>query len=91
MTSTQFDAETTARLDAIRANPNPHPDKRYQRVLAWVRALDREAAIDSTKSVFAIVGVAAVIAYMGTMPPYLVPLGLALVGCAWYADYRRHF
>jgi hypothetical protein len=91
MTSTQFDAETSARLDAIRANPNPHAAGFIKRSIAWGKALDREAALDSAKSVFAVVGVGAAVAYMGTMPPYLVPLALALFGFAWYADYRRHF
>jgi hypothetical protein len=78
-------------LDRIAANPNPRPDGRLRRGLAWVRALDRAAALDSARSVFAVVGVGAAVAYMGTMPPYLVPLALALFGATWYADYRRHF
>ena len=62
-----------------------------RRSIAWGRALDREAALDSVKSVFALVGVGATLAYMGTMPPYLVPFAFVLVAGAWYADYRRHF
>lgn len=58
---------------------------------AWGRNLDREAALDSVRNVFAFVGVGAVLAYMGTMPPYLVPGAVLLVAGAWYLDYRRHF
>jgi len=62
-----------------------------KRGIAWGRSLDRAAAWDSARSVFALIGVGAVVAYMGTMPPYLVPLALAVMAGAWYADYRRHF
>lgn len=62
-----------------------------KRGIAWGRSLDREAALDSARSVFALIGVGAVVAYMGTMPPFLVPLALVIVAGAWYADYRRHF
>jgi|HubBroStandDraft_4_1064222.scaffolds.fasta_scaffold158327_1 hypothetical protein len=62
-----------------------------KRGIAWGRSLDREAALDSARSVFALIGVGAVVAYMGTMPPFLVPLALVIMAGAWYADYRRHF
>jgi len=62
-----------------------------KRSIAWGRALDREAALDSVKSVFALVGVGAVLAYMGTMPPYLVPVAGCVLTGAWWADYMRHF
>ena len=62
-----------------------------KRGIAWGRTLDREAAWDSARSVFALIGVGAVVAYMGTMPPYLVPFAIVVMAGAWYADYRRHF
>lgn len=64
---------------------------RIKRGIAWGRAIDREAAFDSARSVFAMIGVGAVLAYMGTMPPYLVPFAVVIIAGAWYFDYLRHF
>ena len=90
----------TTLIDRIAANPNPRRNVvsralgaiwralPAQRTLA---ALDREAALDSARNVFAVLGVGAALAYMGTMPPYLVPVALVLVAGVWYVDYLRHF
>ncbi len=64
---------------------------RIKRAIARCRGIDREAAIDSVRSVFAMIGVGSVLAYMGTMPPYLVPVALVMIAGAWYFDYLRHF
>jgi hypothetical protein len=90
----------TTLIDRIAANPNPRRNVvsralgaiwralPAQRTLA---ALDREAAVDSARNVFAVLGAGAALAYMGTMPPYLVPVALVLIAGVWYGDYLRHF
>lgn len=85
-------------IDRIKANPNPRDERMtwavtrfVRRSIAWGRNLDRAAAVDSVKNVLAFIGVGAVLAYMGTMPPYLVPLATGIFGGAWYLDYVRHF
>jgi hypothetical protein len=78
-------------IDRIIANPNPHKLFWLSNVLYKLKSLDKDASIDSARNVFAVVGVGAAVAYMGTMPPYLVPVALVLFGFAFYADYRRHF
>ena len=95
MTSAQFDHETAERLNRIATNPNPRLEwavtRFVRRSIAWGRNLDRAAAVDSGRNVLAFIGVGAVLAYMGTMPPYLVPLATGIFGGAWYLDYMRHF
>jgi len=41
--------------------------------------------------VLAIIGGAAVLACLGTMPPLLIPVGLVLLGLVFWLDYERHF
>jgi len=72
----------------IREPARPGPVRRF---IAWGKALDREAALDSARNVLAIIGAGAVLAYMGTMPSYLVPVALGVFGGTWYLDYLRHF
>jgi hypothetical protein len=76
---------------AIITIPSESQASLLSRCASWYRTLDRAAAIDSARNVFAVLGVGAVFAYMGTMPPLLVPVGLAITAGAWYADYLRHF
>lgn len=67
------------------------PKTRLGKAWRFLRSLDRDAAIDSARTVLACIGGAAILAYMGTMPPVLVPLALVIVIGLWYADYLRHF
>ncbi len=67
--SAQFDFETRMRLDRIRQFPNPRSFRgRLRRVAEFLRNVDRAAAIDSLRNVLAMIGGAAVLAYLGTMP-----------------------
>jgi hypothetical protein len=63
---------------------------RLRAFLAW-RKLDRAAAIDSAKNVFAVLGVGSVLADFSTMRLWLLVPGAVLLVGAWYADYLRHF
>jgi hypothetical protein len=81
--------------DSFTQFPNPRkPQTLRERVrafLAWRKQLDRAAAIDSARNVFAILGIGSVLADFATMRPlFLVPGALLLVA-VWYADYLRHF
>lgn len=61
------------------------------RSVAWGKHLNREAAIDSARNVFAVVGVTSSMAYLSTMPWFWMPFSIAILAGAWYADYLRHF
>lgn len=68
----------------------PTMSARLRAFLAW-RKLDRAAAIDSAKNVFAILGVGSILADFATMKPLLLVPGAILLVGVWYADYLRHF
>jgi hypothetical protein len=91
-TAAQFDLETAERLDRIRQFPNPRSfSGRVRRFAAWCRAVHQEAALDSLRNVLAVIGGAALLAYLGTMPNVLVPLGFGIFALVWWLDYERHF
>lgn len=76
-------------IDRIIANPNPRSSW-IKRSVAWGKSLNREAAIDSAKSVFAVLGVGTVLADFGTMRAWmLLPCAACFAG-AWWGDYIRH-
>jgi 4-amino-4-deoxy-L-arabinose transferase-like glycosyltransferase len=62
-----------------------------KRLLAFFRSIDREAAIDSTKNVLAILGVGTVIGdFASKMPLYFMLPALMILAGVWYMDYLRH-
>lgn len=62
-----------------------------RKLIAWLKALNREAALDSVKNVLAVLGVGTVIGdFASKMPFYfMLPAAAILVG-VWYLDYLRH-
>ncbi len=88
----QFDFETRMRLDRIRQFTNPRSFRgRLRRMAEFLRNMDRAAAVDSLRNVLAIIGGAAVLAYLGTMPPLLIPVGVVIFVTVFWLDYLRHF
>lgn len=82
----------TILLNRIAENPNPRSWRGHIRAfVAWGRALDREAAIDSLRNLLAVLGVGTVLADFGTMRAWLMAPCLVVFAGAWYADYLRHF
>jgi hypothetical protein len=65
--------------------------ERVRALLARRRDLDRAAAIDSARNVFAILGIGSVLADFATMRPLFLVPGAILLIAVWYADYLRHF
>jgi hypothetical protein len=65
--------------------------ERVRALLAWRKDLDRAAAIDSARNVFAILGIGSVLADFATMRPLFLVPGAILLIAVWYADYLRHF
>jgi len=62
-----------------------------KRPFAFFRSLDREAAIDSTKNVLAILGVGTVIGdFASKMPLYFMLPAVVILAGVWYMDYLRH-
>ena len=99
MWRTQVETGTTGQTADQITNPvqqipsNPKPPTMRERLrafLAW-RKLDRAAAIDSAKNIFAILDVGSILADFSTMKPWLLVPGAVLLVGAWYADYLRHF
>jgi hypothetical protein len=64
---------------------------RIRAFLAWRKQLDRAAALDSARNVFAILGIGSVLADFATMRPWFYLPGALLLAGVWYADYLRHF
>jgi hypothetical protein len=99
MTSAQFDQATAERLERITSNPNPRSSTgRIRGFVAWgkkhrllIQSLDREAAIDSSRNVLAVIGGATILGDFGTMRVWLMLPMAAVFGLLWYADYIRHF
>jgi len=60
------------------------------RAWAWVRGLQREAALDSVRNVLAVLGVGTLLGDFFTMRWFYVFPALALLGLVWYVDYWRH-
>ncbi len=52
--------------------------------------LRRDAALDSLRNLFAVLGLGTVIGDFATMRLYYVIPGVALMFAAWYSDYLRH-
>jgi hypothetical protein len=91
MWRTQVDVGTSNPSQQVPANQKPLTMRaRLRAFLAW-RKLDRAAAIDSAKNVFAVLGVGSVLADFATMRPWLLVPGAFLLVGVWYADYLRHF
>jgi hypothetical protein len=82
-------------IERISNNPNPRRGSFFPRwilaSIAWGRTLNRDAAIDSLKNVFAIVGVCAAVAMLDTMHLWMIPPALLMIAGCWYGDYIRHF
>jgi hypothetical protein len=88
-------------VDRIAAHPNPRRNAVSRALQAiwrrlpvqrafWV-ALDRAAALDSAKSVLAVIGAGAVLSYFASMHWWMMaPMAVFAFG-VWYADYLRHF
>ena len=55
-----------------------------------LKTLNRDAALDSLKSVLAVLGLGTVIGDFATMAKLYVLPGLAFLALVWYADYLRH-
>jgi hypothetical protein len=90
-TADQTTGPVASPVQQIPSTPKPPTlGARLRAFLAW-RKLDRAAAIDSAKNVFAILGVGAVLADFATMKPLLLVPGAFLLVGVWYADYLRHF
>lgn len=88
-TSAQFDSELVNR---IRQFPHPRSFRgRVRRLRAWLANIDREAAMDSLRNVLAVIGCAAVLAYLSTMPKILLPVGIGVFVVVLWLDYERHF
>lgn len=82
---------SNALVDRIAANPNPRSWRgRVLMSVAWGRALNREALVDSFRNVFAVLGVGTVLADFGTMRAWLVAPCVVCFFGAVYADYLRH-
>jgi hypothetical protein len=92
MSYTQANAGTGDSFAPVPNNPKPQTLRaRIRAFLAWRKEVDRAAAIDSARNVFAVLGIGTVLADFATMRPwFLVPGAVLLVG-VWYADYLRHF
>jgi hypothetical protein len=56
-----------------------------------MKALHREAALDSIRNVLAVVGAATVLADFTTMKAWLIVPMVFFAGLIWYLDYQRHF
>jgi hypothetical protein len=90
MTSAQFDQETADRLLRIQRNPNPRSSRgRLALVLRFFRTLDRDRAFESGKIIFAVIGVATVLADLSTMRAWFLLPACALVAATWYGVYRQ--
>jgi hypothetical protein len=64
---------------------------RYARfTLAFVRNLNREAALDSLKNVLAVLGLGTVLADFSTMRLWFMVPGAVIFFTMWAADYYRH-
>lgn len=68
--------------------PNPRVEAERR---AGERKVKLDAAIDSFRNVFALLGVGFVFANFYVMHWIFVVPGAALLAGVWYADYRRHF
>ena len=60
-------------------------------LVAWGKALHRDAALDSLRNVLAIVGGATILADFGTVKVWLVVPMVAVAFVIWLLDYERHF
>ncbi len=99
MTAYEFDQQTADRLARIAANPMPNTLSRlFQTFLArlpwrkgfWV-TLDRPAALDSLKSVLAVIGAGTVMGNFAQMHLWIMLPMAGFAGAVWYLDYVRHF
>jgi hypothetical protein len=93
---------TDEMLDRIQANPNPNGTTwrcRVAQCVAWGRKhnlivgvnVNREAALDSIKSVLACIGTATVLGDFATMRFWMAVPCVAVAFVVWYIDYLRHF
>ena len=79
-------------IDRIEANPNPRSWRgRIRACITWGRNLNREAAIDSARNVFAVLGVGTVLGDFSVMRVWMLALCVPLLIAVWFADYLRHF
>lgn len=92
MSCTQANPGTGDSFEPVPNNPNPQTLRaRIRAFLAWKKQVDRAAAIDSARNVFAILGIGSVLADFATMRPWFYVPGVLLLAGVWYADYLRHF
>lgn len=90
MSTAAFDQATADRLARIVKNPNPRSFRgRIKKAIAFFRDLDRDRAFESGKIIFAIIGVATVLADLSTMRAWFLLPALVLVFLTWFAIYRH--
>jgi hypothetical protein len=90
MSTATIDHESSDRLLRIQSNPNPRSLRgRLRLVLNFFRTLDRDRAFESGKIIFAIIGVATVLADLSTMRAWFLLPALSLVFLTWFAIYRH--
>ncbi len=63
----------------------------WKSLVARVKGVHREAALDSVRNVLAIVGAATVLADFTTIKAWLVVPMMGFAFLIWFLDYERHF
>jgi hypothetical protein len=102
MSSPTVPFTTNEVLDRIHTNPNPRGYTwrcHVARCVAWGRKhnlivgvnVNRDAALDSIKSVLACIGTATVLGDFATMRFWMAAPCVAVAFVVWYIDYLRHF
>lgn len=64
---------------------------RLRSIFAWFRSLHRDAAVDSVRSVLAMIGAGTVLGDFATMRLWMLLPCIAFAAVVWYLDYLRHF
>jgi hypothetical protein len=59
-------------------------------IIAQLRSLDRDAAIDSARNVLMVIGLGVLIGDFATMKAWFTVPAFAILAVVWYADYLRH-
>jgi hypothetical protein len=92
MSCSQVNPGTGDSFEPVPNHPKPQTLRtRIRAFLAWRKQVDRAAAIDSARNVFAVLGIGTVLADFATMRPWFYVPGALLLAGVWYADYLRHF
>lgn len=56
-----------------------------------LKNLNRDAALDSARSVLAAIGAGTILASLNTLPILYACIGVLVTLLVWYLDYVRHF